>query len=192
MLIAVISDTHMPRGGRHLPEPFVERIAGADLLVHGGDFVTVEVLRELERIGPPLVGVHGNVDEPALRRSLPATRTVDLDGVRIGLTHDGGRRTGRLERLRRSGRVRAGRDRWAQRRLGEEARRGRAPEGRPCDSDRADVPRAFQRNLTFRFPCWPQGVRTAVFRADARLQTHHRPQRAISYHPNGGLVVAPT
>jgi hypothetical protein len=62
MLIAVISDTHMPRGGRRLPDACVERIAGAGLLLHAGDFSTVEVVRELEAIGPPVVGVHGNVD----------------------------------------------------------------------------------------------------------------------------------
>ena len=62
MVVAVISDTHMPRGARRLPEAFVERIRGADLLLHAGDFTTVAVLRELEAIGPPLLGVYGNVD----------------------------------------------------------------------------------------------------------------------------------
>jgi uncharacterized protein len=101
MLVAVISDTHMPRGGRSLPDPFVELIRGADLLLHAGDFVTVEVLRELERIGPPLVGVHGNVDSAELRRLLPAERVVQVEDARIAMLHDGGPAAGRLERLRR-------------------------------------------------------------------------------------------
>jgi len=101
MLIAVISDTHMPRGGRRLPSACVERISAADLLVHAGDFTTVDVLHESEAIGPPLVGVHGNVDSAELRRLLPAERVVDVAGVRIALVHNAGPGRGRLERLRR-------------------------------------------------------------------------------------------
>ena len=101
MLIAVISDTHLPRGARRLPDACVGRIAAADLLLHAGDFVTVEVLRELEAIGPPVVGVHGNVDSAGLRRLLPAERVLDADGARVALVHDAGPRRGRLERMRR-------------------------------------------------------------------------------------------
>jgi uncharacterized protein len=101
MLIAVISDTHLPRGARRIPQGCLERIAAADLLLHAGDFVTVEALRELEAIGPPVVGVHGNVDSAELRRLLPAERVVDTGGARIALVHDAGPRRGRLERLRR-------------------------------------------------------------------------------------------
>ena len=101
MLVAIISDTHMPRGARRLPDAFVERIRAADLLVHAGDFMTVEVLRELERIGPPLRGVHGNVDTAELRRLLPAERIVRAEDARIAMVHDAGPSAGRLERLRR-------------------------------------------------------------------------------------------
>src|SRR3954447_4964097 len=100
MLIAVISDTHLPRGGRRLPEACVERIAAADLLLHAGDFSTLDVLRELEAIGPPLVGVHGNVDSAELRRLLPGERVVEAEGARIAMVHDAGPRPGRLARLR--------------------------------------------------------------------------------------------
>ena len=100
MLIAVISDTHLPRGARRLPEACVERIAAADLLLHAGDFSTGDVLRELEAIGPPLLGVHGNVDSAELRRLLPAERVVEAEGARIAMVHDAGPRTGRLGRLR--------------------------------------------------------------------------------------------
>jgi len=100
MLIAVISDTHLPRGARRVPEACVERIAAADLLLHAGDFSTLEVLRELEAIGPPLVGVHGNVDSAELRQLLPAERVVEVEDARIAMVHDAGPRTGRLKRMR--------------------------------------------------------------------------------------------
>jgi uncharacterized protein len=100
MRIAVISDTHMPRGARSLPARCVEELRGADAILHGGDFMRVEVLRMLEALGPPVHGVHGNVDDEALRRMLPAARVVELGGARIGMVHDAGPRTGRLARMR--------------------------------------------------------------------------------------------
>jgi uncharacterized protein len=100
MLIAIISDTHLPRGARSLPTECVRRIAGADLLLHAGDFSSAEVLRALETIGPPLAGVQGNVDSAELRRLLPAERVVDADGARIAMLHDAGPRRGRLARMR--------------------------------------------------------------------------------------------
>lgn len=101
MLIAVISDTHLPRGARRLPDACLERIAAADLLLHAGDFVTIEVLRELEALGPPVAAVHGNVDSVELHNLLPAERVVEAEGALIALVHDAGPRRGRLERMRR-------------------------------------------------------------------------------------------
>jgi putative phosphoesterase len=100
MLIAVISDTHLPRGARRLPDACVERIAAADLLLHAGDFSTLATLRELEAIGPTVAGVHGNVDSEELRRLLPEERVVDAGGARIAMVHDAGPSRGRLERMR--------------------------------------------------------------------------------------------
>jgi putative phosphoesterase len=99
MIVAVIADTHMPRGGRRLPDACVERLRSADLILHAGDVVAASVLEELEALGPPVEAVHGNMDEPALREHLPATRVVDVEGLRVGMTHDAGPRAGREERL---------------------------------------------------------------------------------------------
>jgi uncharacterized protein len=99
--IAVISDTHMPRGGRRLPDGCVTRIAEADLVLHAGDVMSAGVLREIEALGPPLVAVHGNVDSEELRRSLPADRVVEAADARIAIVHDAGPAAGRFERLRR-------------------------------------------------------------------------------------------
>jgi putative phosphoesterase len=97
-LVAVISDTHLPRGGRQLPEECVAWLERADLILHGGDVVSAEVLRELERFGP-LHAVVGNMDEPALKAALPKERVVEVEGVRIGMVHIPGPRAGREERL---------------------------------------------------------------------------------------------
>ncbi len=99
MEIAVISDTHMPRRGRRLPEGCIDRLRAADLIVHAGDLVELSVLGELQGYGR-VVAVHGNVDDAAVRAALPAAATLEADGARIALVHDGGAPRGRLARLR--------------------------------------------------------------------------------------------
>jgi uncharacterized protein len=101
MEIALVSDTHLPRGGRRLPDACVERLLRADLILHAGDFSTATTLAEIELIGPPVAGVHGNVDDEELRRTLPEARIVEAGGVSIAMTHDAGPAPGRLARLRR-------------------------------------------------------------------------------------------
>ena len=100
MEIAVISDTHLPRGARRLPEACVARLQTADLILHAGDLIRLSVVRELESYGP-VVAVHGNVDDAEVRAVLPASASVEAGGARIGLVHDAGPAKGRLARLRR-------------------------------------------------------------------------------------------
>ena len=100
MLVAVISDTHLPRGNRTLPAACVERLRSADLILHAGDLVTADVLADLRALGPPVQAVHGNVDDEQVRRLLPSARLVDAGGARIAMTHDAGPAGGRLRRLR--------------------------------------------------------------------------------------------
>jgi uncharacterized protein len=98
--IALISDTHLPRGSRRLPEACVEQLRAADLILHAGDLMRLPVLRELETHGP-LVAVYGNVDDGEVRAALPEVASVDAGAVTIGLVHDAGPSRGRLARLRR-------------------------------------------------------------------------------------------
>lgn len=99
-MVAVISDTHLPRGTRRIPDACVASMRASDLILHAGDFTYPEVLRELEGLGPPVVGVHGNVDVEELRRELPEARLVDVGGPKIAVVHDAGPAYGRLERMR--------------------------------------------------------------------------------------------
>lgn len=101
MRLAIISDTHLPRGTRRLPQACLERLAAADLVVHAGDLVGLEVLDLLESLGPPVRAVCGNVDGPEVRARLPAEDRVDCGQVRIGLVHDAGPAAGRLARMQR-------------------------------------------------------------------------------------------
>ncbi len=87
MRLAIISDTHMPRGKRAIPNACLEHCRTADAIFHGGDFFDVSVLELLRGLGPPLHAVHGNVDTPAVRAQLPERLELELGGVRIGMTH---------------------------------------------------------------------------------------------------------
>jgi uncharacterized protein len=98
--IAIVSDTHMPRARRRLPEACVERLRAADLILHAGDLIALSVLHELESYGG-VVAVYGNVDQPEVRGVLPAITSVDTPAGAIGLVHDAGPAKGRLTRLRR-------------------------------------------------------------------------------------------
>jgi len=99
-MIAVIADTHMPRGKRVLPEECVARIREADALIHAGDFSAASVLGELRELCPVVLAVHGNVDDAPLRRELPETLEVEIGGRTLAVLHDSGPGKGRLERMR--------------------------------------------------------------------------------------------
>lgn len=99
-MIAVVSDTHMPKGKRRLPDECVERIEAAEAVIHAGDFSEASVLYELEALCPVVFGVFGNVDEPWLRERLPETLTVEVGGRTVAVVHDAGPKGGRLGRMR--------------------------------------------------------------------------------------------
>jgi putative phosphoesterase len=98
-VIALLGDTHLPRGERRLPDGCVDVLARADAILHTGDFTEAWVLEEL-RAFAPVHAVHGNVDEWPLREALPERLVVELEGLRIGLVHDPGPVPGRGARLR--------------------------------------------------------------------------------------------
>ncbi len=102
MQIAIISDTHMPRGARAIPDACLERCRAADAILHAGDFVDVPVLELLRSLGPPLHAISGNVDSAAVRALLPERLEVALGGARIGMVHIPGPAAGRHARLRRA------------------------------------------------------------------------------------------
>ena len=101
MRLAIISDTHMPRGNRALPPACVERLKSADAILHAGDIAEVSVLEELKALGPPVHAIRGNVDSAQLQAQLPLATIVDAAGARIAMIHDAGPSGGRLERMRR-------------------------------------------------------------------------------------------
>jgi putative phosphoesterase len=72
----------------------------ADLILHAGDFVSAALLEELRTWGPPVEAVYGNMDEPALKQTLPLEHVVEVAGARVGMVHIPGPAAGRAARLR--------------------------------------------------------------------------------------------
>jgi putative phosphoesterase len=97
--LALIADTHLPRGKRRIPDRCLDALRTADLIVHAGDFSHESVLADLRELGP-VAAVHGNVDSPELRRELPESISLELEDVVLGVIHDAGPSKSRLERLR--------------------------------------------------------------------------------------------
>lgn len=86
MRIGLISDTHLPRKGRAIPEEVLAAFAGVDLILHAGDLVELAVLAPLERIAP-VVAVAGNNDPPEVVARWGRRRVLELEGFRVGLVH---------------------------------------------------------------------------------------------------------
>ena len=70
----------------------------ADVVVHAGDWIAVELLDALEERAARLVGVWGNNDGPPLRARLPEVARVELGGVRMAVVHETGAAAGRERR----------------------------------------------------------------------------------------------
>ncbi|MEV8068671.1 metallophosphoesterase [Streptomyces sp. NPDC085995] len=98
MRLLLMSDTHLPKRAKELPEPLLAELPRADVVLHAGDWVDTATLDLLESRSRRLIGVHGNNDGPELRARLPEVARADLDGVRFGVVHETGPAQGREAR----------------------------------------------------------------------------------------------
>jgi uncharacterized protein len=86
---------------KDLPAPVWAAVDAADVVIHAGDWVSVDLLDALEARARRLVGVYGNNDGAALRARLPEVARVDLGGVRFAVVHETGAAAGRERRCAR-------------------------------------------------------------------------------------------
>ncbi|MGY0056507.1 metallophosphoesterase family protein [Streptomyces sp. LZ34] len=98
MRLLLMSDTHVPRRARELPEELLAQVAHADVVIHAGDWVDTATLDLLEARSRRLIGVYGNNDGPPLRARLPEVAYAELGGVRFGVVHETGAARGREAR----------------------------------------------------------------------------------------------
>ncbi|MFI5683276.1 metallophosphoesterase family protein [Streptomyces sp. NPDC051636] len=98
MRLLLISDTHLPKRAKKLPEQLLAGLPHADVVIHAGDWVDTATLDLLESRSRRLIGVYGNNDGPELRARLPEVAYADLDGLRFGVIHETGPAQGREAR----------------------------------------------------------------------------------------------
>jgi len=87
MRIVITGDTHIPSRGHEVPAKICQEARKSDLVIHTGDFNSVEAYRSLAQAAPELRAVRGNQDVRELAKLLPTTERFAVDGLRFVVTH---------------------------------------------------------------------------------------------------------
>jgi hypothetical protein len=86
MKIIALSDTHI---GGDIPEEVATRLQEADLVVHAGDFNTMEAYDAMKARCKKLIAVHGNSDDAHIKEMLPEKEIFEIEGIKFGVIHKG-------------------------------------------------------------------------------------------------------
>ncbi|MFC4559038.1 metallophosphoesterase family protein [Virgibacillus kekensis] len=89
MKIVVTADTHTSDGKKPLPFRLKKELDDSDLIIHAGDWNSMEVYYELAEYAE-VRGVYGNVDDEEIRKKFPEREIVEVAGCRIGIVHGHG------------------------------------------------------------------------------------------------------
>lgn len=84
--IVVISDTHFHRWDEVHPD-IRQAVAVADIAVHCGDFVRMDVMEGFMAEAKRAIVVHGNTDPVEMRQAIPYVDVIEVEGKRIGVIH---------------------------------------------------------------------------------------------------------
>ncbi|WP_312900705.1 metallophosphoesterase family protein [Chryseobacterium taichungense] len=82
--ILLLSDSHS-----YIDDRILEYAGQADEIWHGGDFGSMEVIEQLEKI-KPLKGVYGNIDNAKIRSEFPEVNRFFCENVEVLMIHIGG------------------------------------------------------------------------------------------------------
>lgn len=93
--LVLTADTHVPHRARDLPAGLWTAIDAADVVVHAGDWVGIDLLDQLEARSRRLLAVRGNNDRGPLRERLPEVVAAEIAGVRFAVVHETGDAAGR-------------------------------------------------------------------------------------------------
>lgn len=87
--VIILSDTHIPARAKQLPEKLLAACEGADLILHAGDWQTLDVYFELSAYAET-VGVAGNVDPWEIADRFGKKKNLAFEDVKIGIIHGDG------------------------------------------------------------------------------------------------------
>ena len=116
MKVGVISDTHLTKPSgvidtvthtirnkkslEDLRKLVQQHFHDVDLILHAGDFVEAVVFDLLQEMAP-VEAVQGNMDTAEIQGKFPVKKILDINGMKIGLTHGNGGPQGIIERVRK-------------------------------------------------------------------------------------------
>ncbi len=100
MRIGVLSDTHV-NSLEDIPKKIIDSLSTVDLIIHAGDFTTLEVFKGLKQLGE-MKAVQGNMDSIELKNILPTKIIFKIEDKKIGITHGSGSPWGIEHRVRKT------------------------------------------------------------------------------------------
>ena len=90
MKIVVISDTHVCGCEAKFPDKLLEDIKSSDMIIHTGDFIDMDCLKELKGFSKEIKAVCGNMDSLELKAQLPEKEVFRVGRFKIGIMHGRG------------------------------------------------------------------------------------------------------
>jgi putative phosphoesterase len=96
--VGVLSDTHLSRVTKDLREIIDRHLSGVEMILHAGDYVSSELVQFFKRMN--FRGVHGNMDVPEVKGSLPEKEIIQVGPWKVGLIHGWGPAEGIEDRIR--------------------------------------------------------------------------------------------
>ena len=96
--IGILSDTHLKRLTDRLEDIYKKYLSDMDIVIHAGDYVSVEVVEFLNR--DSFHGVHGNMDSDEIKQILPDKKVIEAGSHRVGIIHGWGSKDGLEEKIR--------------------------------------------------------------------------------------------
>lgn len=82
--IGLLSDTHS-----YVDAAMMKHLSECDEIWHAGDFGNIQVVKTLAQL-KPLRGVYGNIDGHEIRAQFPEHLIIEIEGLKIYMTHIGG------------------------------------------------------------------------------------------------------
>jgi hypothetical protein len=83
--IGLISDTH-----GYLDDAVLKHFKSCDEIWHAGDFGSIEIAQQLQKMQVPIRGVYGNIDGQDVRSVYPEQLVWLCEDVKVLMTHIGG------------------------------------------------------------------------------------------------------
>jgi len=100
--IGVISDTHLKKPDKDLATIIQKHFHDANMIIHAGDMVTLDVLSPFIALDKEVLAVCGNMDSHDIQKTCPIRRTIRIEEFSIGIIHGWGSPHGIRERIRTS------------------------------------------------------------------------------------------